>query len=191
MTVKVITKSNFLVGAIAEATVKHALEDLNYRFAKRGCEDSLSYLVNDLRKKHIYGSDSESKKTMDFLRKEPDFIAVAPSGGVSQWEIKFRSKMPKSFEDFLKIEYENEEVKRIFSNYPACRIVYLCHNDRTIRSISGLEPLTQYHQYSSWFEPWSWIEGLLDKDHSDRFIEEAVFTPLNFSGQRIGGQNDI
>ena len=170
---------SFHKGKVVQGAFINALcHGLNYEPFPKGIENSLAG-INCILRKAQYSNlvNEETKRNLKYFRKEPDAIVVSPRKNIMTLEVKAYKNI-NSIDDHLAHNFRFNEMKDIFSFYPHARIVYIDMNNRQISSIYGLEELNNDNQRENWESPWSWIEGIDNKEDYEDWSNKYIFESL-------------
>lgn len=177
--------ANFHRGNLIQSAFVNALcHGLNYEPYNTGIENKLNGSLARMRKA-IYSNlvNEETRANYEFLRKEPDNLIISPSCNVMSIEVKGYANIT-SLEDHLANNFRFSEMNNIISLYPLTRIVYVDVGNRKIASIFRLGELNQEEQRNNWEKPWTWIEGIENKEDyevwSSCYIFESIFEAARY-----------
>lgn len=176
--------ANFVYGQMIQCTVINAFTyGLRYTSFSTGMENK--YLPVSDKLKHISREtdDKETIKNIERIRMKPDALLISPKGKVIQAEIK--SRKYRSFDAFIRSNFNNNEIRKVMSYHPSVRFLYVDLFSRRISSIHSDSPLTEKAQYNNWYHPESWIDGVSCRAELIAWQEEYIFTPLKIQSEKI------
>ena len=174
--------ADFVYGQMIQCAVINAFTfGLKYTAYHTGVESR--YPISDkLRNISRESDDEETIKNIERIRTEPDTMFLTPKGKTVMTEIK--SRKFRCFNEFIKSNFNNNEIKRVTRYHPSVRFIYVDLSSRRISSIHTHYPLTEAAQYNNWYHPESWIDGINNRAELLAWQEEYIFAPLMIQSEK-------
>ena len=174
--------ADFVYGQMIQCAVINAFTfGLKYTAYLTGVENR--YPISDkLRNVSYESEDEETIRNIERIRTEPDTLFLTPKGKTVLTEIK--SRKFRCFNEFIKSNFNNNEIKRVTRYHPSVRFIYVDLSSRRISSIHTHYPLTEAAQYNNWYHPESWIDGINNRAELLAWQEEYIFAPLMIQSEK-------
>lgn len=174
--------ADFVYGQMIQCAVINAFTfGLKYTAYHTGVESR--YPISDkLRNIYHESDDEETIKNIERIRTEPDTMFLTPKGKTVMTEIK--SRKFRCFNEFIKSNFNNNEISRVTRYHPSVRFIYVDLSSRRISSIHTHYPLTEVAQYNNWYHPESWIDGINNRAELLAWQEEYIFAPLMIQSEK-------
>ena len=174
--------ADFVYGQMIQCAVINAFTfGLKYTAYLTGVENR--YPISDkLRNVSYESEDEETIRNIERIRTEPDTLFLTPKGKTVLTEIK--SRKFRCFNEFIKSNFNNNEISRVTRYHPSVRFIYVDLSSRRISSIHTHYPLTEVAQYNNWYHPESWIDGINNRAELLAWQEEYIFAPLMIQSEK-------